>query len=47
MKVHIFRGPGRVFAFTGDEAGSNLPERYAPWTVFKVLEMTRGQSSPV
>ncbi len=46
MQVHIFRGPGRVFGFTNDEAGANLPSRYAPWTHFKTLEMTRGDATP-
>lgn len=39
MLVHIFRGPGRVFGFTEDETGNNLPERYAPWSSFKTLDM--------
>ena len=39
MKVHAFRGPGRVFGFTPDATGGNLPGIYAPWTAFKVLEM--------
>ncbi|WP_163994856.1 hypothetical protein [Pyxidicoccus caerfyrddinensis] len=46
MQVHIFRGPGRVFGFTRDEAGTNLPSRYAPWTPFKVVEMTKGNVTP-
>jgi hypothetical protein len=46
MQVHIFRGPGRVFGFTADEAGENLPSRYAPWTPFKSLEMIRGEAQP-
>ncbi len=46
MQVHIFRGPGRVFAFTGDPTGANLPAKYAPWTAFKAVEMTKGQPMP-
>ena len=46
MLVHIFRGPGRVFGFTGDETGSNLPPKYAPWSAFKSLEMTSGVPQP-
>ena len=42
MKVHIFRGTGRVFGATEDEGGANLPPRYGPWIPFKVLEMSRG-----
>jgi hypothetical protein len=44
MQVHIFRGPGRVFGFTAQNDGSNLPARYAPWTPFKTLDVTRGTS---
>ena len=25
MLIHTFRGPGRVFGFTRDAAGANLP----------------------
>jgi hypothetical protein len=41
MLVHIFRGPGRVFGVTEDAAGSNLPSRFAPWQIFKSIELTR------
>jgi hypothetical protein len=30
MKVHILRGVGRVFGFTRDEVGGNLPAQYGP-----------------
>jgi hypothetical protein len=43
MRVYSFRGDGRVFGFTGDEAGANLPLGYGDWTAFKTLEMTRGE----
>jgi hypothetical protein len=46
MKVHIFRGPGRIFAVTKDGAGTNLPARYGPWTEFKSLEMMKGEAQP-
>jgi hypothetical protein len=46
MPVHIFRGPGRVFGFTADAAGANLPVQYAPWNAFKTLEMKRGEAVP-
>jgi hypothetical protein len=39
MLVYIFKGPGRVFGVTRDAEGSNLPQRYAPWSSFKSLEM--------
>ncbi len=42
-RVHSFRGPGRIFAFTQDQGGANLPPRYAPWTAFKVLDMHKGE----
>ena len=41
MLVHIFRGPGRVFAFTKDATGASLPSRFSPWTAFKSVELTR------
>jgi hypothetical protein len=47
MQVHIFRGPGRVFGFTEDAAGSNLPFRFAPWASFKTIELRRdGDPTP-
>jgi len=42
MKVHIFRGLGRVFGFTGDNAGGNLPAQYGPWAAFKSFDLHRG-----
>ncbi len=46
MRVHIFRGPGRIFGFTASVAGENLPQKYAPWTAFKSIELHRGESIP-
>jgi hypothetical protein len=46
MQVHAFRGTDRVFAFTADATACNLPAQYAPWTPFKILEMTRGENIP-
>ena len=46
MQVHIFRAAGRVFAFTALHDGANLPVRYGPWTVFKSIEMRRGEAQP-
>ena len=46
MEVNIFRGTGRVFGFTTDSAGENLPKQYGPWTALKTLEMTRGEARP-
>jgi len=33
MKIYQFASaaPNRLFAFTGDRAGSLLPERHGPW----------------
>ena len=42
MQVYIFRGPDRIFGFTEDASGSNLPSRFAPWTSFKTIELERG-----
>ena len=39
MQVNIFRGTGRVFGFTADAGGKNLPPQYGPWTAFKSLKM--------
>ncbi len=46
MQLHVFRGQGRVFAFTEDPSGTNLPAQYGPWTEFKTLDLVRGQSQP-
>ncbi|HZX27964.1 MAG TPA: hypothetical protein VFF16_12895 [Telluria sp.] len=46
MQVHLFRGPGRIFAFTGDLAGANLPAQFAPWTHFKTVVMHPGEPMP-
>lgn len=46
MQVHIFRGPGRVFGFTKDAGGNNLPTEYEPWAAFKSLEMSKGVTKP-
>ena len=47
MQIHIFRGPGRVFGFTSDAAGANLPSKFAPWSVFKSMELSRdGEPTP-
>lgn len=46
MQVHIFRGPGRVFGFTADASGANLPPKYAPWIAFKSIEVQRDQPVP-
>ena len=42
MQIHIFRGVGRVFGFTRDHAGKNLPAQYGPWTAFKAFDLNRG-----
>jgi hypothetical protein len=42
MQVHIFRGPGRIFGFTAQNDGSNLPAQYAPWAAFRTLDVARG-----
>jgi hypothetical protein len=46
MQVHLFRGPGRVFGFTADPAGANLPAQFAPWSHFKSVEMRPGEPMP-
>jgi hypothetical protein len=42
MQVHIFRGIVRVFGFTEQATGANLPLRYGPWSAIKTLELDRG-----
>jgi hypothetical protein len=47
MLVHIFRGPGRVFGFTEDATGANLPSQFSPWTALKSIDLTReGEPTP-
>lgn len=46
MLIHIFRGPDRVFGFTQDQSGANLPATYAPWAQFKSVELARGVATP-
>ena len=46
MIIHSFRGTGRVFGFTRDAAGENLPARFGPWTPFKTLDLERGRPQP-
>lgn len=46
MQVHIFKGPGRVFACTTDPSGANLPSKYAPWAAFKTVELQKDVPTP-
>jgi len=46
MQVHVFRGVGRIFAFTESSNIDTLPARYSPWTLFKTIEVVRGQAQP-
>jgi NTE family protein len=39
VRVHVLRGQDRVFGFTLDEQGTNLPRQYGPWTTFKTIEL--------
>jgi hypothetical protein len=43
MRVHIFRGPGRVFGVTEDATGVNLPSLFAPWSPFECIELRRDE----
>ncbi|HEY4049291.1 MAG TPA: patatin-like phospholipase family protein, partial [Acidobacteriaceae bacterium] len=38
-RVHVLRGQDRVFGFTLDEHGTNLPRQYGPWATFKTVEL--------
>src|SRR6202021_679308 len=42
-RVHVLRGQDRVFGFTLDEQGTNLPRQYGPWTTFKTIELHRDE----
>jgi hypothetical protein len=46
MQVHIFRGEGRVFGFTLDSEGGDLPAKHGPWSPFKSIELVRGRIQP-
>jgi hypothetical protein len=46
MQVHLFRGPGRIFGVTENPSGDNLPQKYAPWTLFKTIDLHRGKPMP-
>ena len=46
MLVNMFKGPGRVFAFTADPTGANLPPKYAPWAAFKAIELQKDVPIP-
>ncbi len=46
MQVQIYRGVGRVFAFVVEGRQTPLPERYGPWTPFKIVDLAPGQSQP-
>ena len=41
--VHAFRGRERVFGFTLDEGGANLPAVHGPWAPFKTIELHRDE----
>src|ERR1700733_389092 len=38
-RVHVLRGQDRVFSFTLDEQGTNLPRQYEPWSAFNTIEL--------
>lgn len=46
MQIHIFRGPGRIFGFTAQASGDNLPRKYAPWAAFKTIALQEGEHTP-
>jgi hypothetical protein len=39
MLVHIFKGAGRVFGFTENATGLNLPTQYGPWRALEIMEL--------
>jgi hypothetical protein len=46
MQVDVFRGTGRVFAVIESGGANKLPEKYEPWSLFKTIELVRGQAQP-
>lgn len=46
MHVYIFRGPGRIVGVTAQPSGENLPQKYAPWSAFKTIELHGGKHTP-
>jgi hypothetical protein len=42
MEIHAFRGRDRIFGFTREPTGDNLPSRFGPWSAFKSLDLHRG-----
>lgn len=44
MQVHIFKGKGRIYGFTEDATGANLPSQHGPWSQHKTLDMNRGET---
>jgi hypothetical protein len=44
MQVHAFRGRGRIFGFTANRSGDNLPAEHGPWVEFKTLDLVRGEA---
>lgn len=46
MQVHVFRAAGRVFGFTSDSTGGNLPSGLGEWSQFRTVVMTLGQPTP-
>jgi hypothetical protein len=45
-EVHIFRASGRVFGFTADATGSNLPSQFGPWNTFRTVMLHRDEPTP-
>jgi hypothetical protein len=46
MQVHIFKGSGRIFGFTEDSTGANLPSQFGDWSAFKTLTLAKGEFQP-
>ncbi len=46
MHLHVFKGAGRMFAVIERNSPDTLPQRYGPWTLFKTIDLVRGQAQP-
>ena len=44
MQVHVFKGHDTWWGFTQDRSGKNLPADKGPWSIFKTLDMNRGET---
>ncbi|MGX8013660.1 hypothetical protein ACVDG8_034200 [Mesorhizobium sp. ORM8.1] len=44
MQVHVFKGKGNAYGFTGDRSGANLPSQGGPWAFQKTIDLKPGEN---